>query len=485
MDRLGGTGAKEGSNARITVIVVLTALMMVPWNAGPVDVSAANGSDLPDLRPVAFYNYTQVVAGEDAWFNLTIHNAGDAAYLVRKSGNLEIYGYRDGEHQVTMFERVFQDIYVNQTLVVDFTVNFDSEGTHSLSVVIDEVDRITESDETNNEATVEFEVLPGQVNKAPKADGGNDRTGHVEKPLLFSAMYSTDPNGDDLTYAWDFGDGDLGTGVRTHHSYDELGDYRVVLTVSDGELTDQDTFTMHIVDAPKNQPPVAVITASTDDVQTGVEVTMDGTSSYDPDGDTLTYVWDVNALDGVDDWILGPSVVASWDSPGVFTVNLKVSDGSESDTEEFQIHVREPPPPNQVPLANAGLDVVTVKGTEWTFVGTGMDPDGSIVSYEWDIDGDGTYDTYSELNGRVTSVFSEIGYVTMRLRVTDDDGSSNVDSMVVTVKKKEKEDKATPGMPGFTVIMIIICAALIARRGVRKGDAGSGCRGEKEDPRFK
>lgn len=485
MDRLGGTGVEGGRNARITVIVVLMALMMVPWNAGPVDVSAANGSNLPDLRPVAFYNYTQVIAGEEAWFNLTIHNAGDAAYLVRKSGNLEIYGYRDGEAQVTVFERVFKDIYVNQTLVVDFPVVFDTEGTHSLTVAIDEADRISESDETNNEATVEFQVLPSQVNMAPKADGGNDRTGYVAKPLLFSAMYSTDPNGDDLTYSWDLGDGSLGSGVRAHHTYDELGDYRVVLTVSDGELTDTDTFTVHIIDAPKNQPPVAVITASANDVQTGAEVTMDGTSSYDPDGDTLTYVWDVNALDGVDDWILGPSVVASWDSAGVFTVTLKVSDGSESDTEELQVHVRLPPPPNQVPLANAGVDVVTVKGTEWTFVGTGMDPDGAIVSYEWDIDGDGVYDTYNERDGRVTSVFPETGYVTMRLRVTDDDGSSNVDSIVVTVNKKEKADKDAPGVPGFTVIMIIICAAMIARRGGRNGDTGSGCRGEKEEPRFK
>ncbi|BCE03147.1 PKD domain-containing protein [Marinicellulosiphila megalodicopiae] len=56
---------------------------------------------------------------------------------------------------------------------------------------------------------------------------------------LFNASTSSDPEGKALTYSWDFGDATaLNTTVNPSHEFPEGGRYTVVLTVSDGELTD-------------------------------------------------------------------------------------------------------------------------------------------------------------------------------------------------------------------------------------------------------
>ncbi|MBN2370627.1 MAG: PEGA domain-containing protein [Vicinamibacteria bacterium] len=53
--------------------------------------------------------------------------------------------------------------------------------------------------------------------------------------VKFSAAGASDPDGDALTYTWDFGDGSSGSGETATHVYAAEGAYQVIVTVSDGK----------------------------------------------------------------------------------------------------------------------------------------------------------------------------------------------------------------------------------------------------------
>lgn len=83
----------------------------------------------------------------------------------------------------------------------------------------------------------------GPGNSAPEASFTATPTSG-EAPLLvsFNASGSSDPDGDDLSYSWNFGDGSpTASGENVSHTFQDAGDFTVTLTVSDGLLSDQAT----------------------------------------------------------------------------------------------------------------------------------------------------------------------------------------------------------------------------------------------------
>ncbi|WP_299311688.1 lytic polysaccharide monooxygenase [uncultured Aquimarina sp.] len=65
--------------------------------------------------------------------------------------------------------------------------------------------------------------------------------------VSFSAADSYDPNGDPLTYSWDFGDGTTAEGVEVSHTYSNLESATVTLTVSDGQFSSGTVETINLI----------------------------------------------------------------------------------------------------------------------------------------------------------------------------------------------------------------------------------------------
>lgn len=107
---------------------------------------------------------------------------------------------------------------------------------------------VTDNDGAESaQATVSITVnkQSGGGNQAPEASFSYSASG---LDINFDAGASRDPdNGPQaLAYSWNFGDGNSANGQTASHSYATDGDYAVVLTVSDGQLSDVDTQTVSV-----------------------------------------------------------------------------------------------------------------------------------------------------------------------------------------------------------------------------------------------
>ncbi|HEU0292705.1 MAG TPA: PKD domain-containing protein [Anaerolineales bacterium] len=91
-------------------------------------------------------------------------------------------------------------------------------------------------------ATVNYEC-----NQPPVADPNGPYLGAVNTAIAFDGTGSSDPDGDSLNYAWNFGDGNTSVGVAPTHSYAVAGIYDVCLTVSDGHVDSPNACTYAIV----------------------------------------------------------------------------------------------------------------------------------------------------------------------------------------------------------------------------------------------
>lgn len=97
---------------------------------------------------------------------------------------------------------------------------------------------------------------------------------------------------------------------------------------------------------------------------------------------------------------------------------------------------------NLPPVANAGADQTVSDGESVTLDGSGSsDPDGTIVSYEWDIDGDQITDYTGET---VLDVPLGVGIHTVTLTVEDNEGATDSDDVVITVNPAPDTVPPTP-----------------------------------------
>lgn len=96
--------------------------------------------------------------------------------------------------------------------------------------------KLVATDDSKTACATGTTELPIVVNAPPVAVAGGDRTGYAggaHDAVLFDATASNDPDGGQLTYTWDFGDGTSETGAKVFHPFLKAGVFTVRLRVED------------------------------------------------------------------------------------------------------------------------------------------------------------------------------------------------------------------------------------------------------------
>jgi PKD repeat protein len=171
-------------------------------------------------------------------------------------------------------------------------------------------------------------------------------------------------------------------------------------------------------------------------------VYFDGSGSSDPDSDPLTYSWDFDYTNGIQEDATGVQVSHTYTNTGNFRVTLTVSDGTDTDTDECQVTVRSGganQPPTAVISSPRNGDVVLV-GSPVLFDGSNStDPDGDTLTYKW-----GFGDGLTGVGAKVQHTYTAPGVMIANLSVNDSKASNTAQVLINVITIPNPQDVNHP-----------------------------------------
>jgi subtilisin-like proprotein convertase family protein len=235
------------------------------------------------------------------------------------------------------------------------------------------------------------------------------------------ASTSSSVNGPITRYEWDLGGGTFSDDASVVTTSFARGSYPIRVRVSDaGGVIGIASGTLVVSTAP-----VADIGLPATQPKEGNYAALDGTGSTDPDGAGIaSYDWDLDGDNHFGD-AAGAHASAFFATAGNHTVRLRVTDvDGATNTTSAVVSVAPTTPP--APAITAAPNPV-VAGQPALFDASGSTDDGSIASYAWDLDGDGTFETPGGSSPLATHVYATYPIVVdVGVRVTDNDGRTAV-----------------------------------------------------------
>lgn len=267
-----------------------------------------------------------------------------------------------------------------------FSYAYPYPGTYTIELKVEDYYGLVDYDTTTATITAPDETsdpLPPIVNKPPIADAGGPYYEIVNVPVQFDGSDSYDPDGNTLTYKWEFGDGFKSNAKIPTHTYKKPGNYTVKLTVVDeADASAIDTTVAYITNKPNNPPERPIVKGdSFGSINVACNFSANSTD-LDPD-DMIQYVF--NWTDGTNDTIsdfLNSSeqfnVSHIFTTGGIYFINVYVLDenNAQSENQTFKIAI------------NAHYC--------------------KSLGYLVDKDGDGFYDVFfREATGRQTDILQE------------------------------------------------------------------------------
>jgi len=216
---------------------------------------------------------------------------------------------------------------------------------------------VTDSHGGESTACAPVTVKPS-LDSPPYASAGGPYTGAVGVPVQLDASASYDVDGDQLTYAWDLNNNGAfvdATGPNPTVTFAQPGSYAIGVKVTDSHGLSDTAFTTVTIGDHAPQASAGGPYSG----RPGSPVTLDASGSSDPDGDPITYAWDLQSNGGFADSTQAKPTftVPSSAIPGTaLQVCVKVTDSfGRYDTACSSVTVVAPTVPPEVPTGLAAV----------------------------------------------------------------------------------------------------------------------------------
>jgi hypothetical protein len=191
----------------------------------------------------------EMMQDDTGWFDLTLENTGnkDDVFAISLSAYTGTIDYSLTLHA----EELLVAAGTEESFRIDVATRLENPvGPRFFTVV---------ATGGNSTSHLPLVVIIQERQVAPFVEVEYEFYANISEAITFDATGSWDHNGDDITFAWDFGDGQTGEGAFVEHAYAIEGDYVIILNVSDGGLNRIWNLEVSIIDAVPPRPTLSLL----------------------------------------------------------------------------------------------------------------------------------------------------------------------------------------------------------------------------------
>jgi len=317
-----------------------------------------------------------------------------------------------------------------------------TEGSYTFQVIVIDDNGASSADIVN------VTVLPAGINQPPVVSAGADQTIALPDTDISLVVTATDPDGSVATLEWTLVSGGANTpGPANALQWDitglEVGTYLFRLTATDNQgATSSDDVQVVVGPVPANQAPLVDAGPNTVITLPENQIGIIG-SATDPDGTVISTVWtqivgpNTATLTNPSSLILSASDMIA----GTYVFRLSATDNENTvGFNDVIVFVAvDHPDTEQPPVAYAGTDISLAYPNDGiTIEGDGLDPDGYLISYQWDFVS-GPSATITKNNYILQLSDMTVGEYVFRLTVMDNDTLTASDDLRISVVEETNE----------------------------------------------